>query len=333
MIILESTSVPNNEDVFTCDFVLNTKPEITLTEYRDFSLPKPSAGIGVSEFAESILQDLRERNGDTVPFGDDDFISNGDSAIIDYTGTIDCLVRPELTVKKEVITIGSSPFPQFDENLLGMKLGDVRQFDIVAPEKAAKEYIGKTISFNVSLAMGSKKNPAPLDDELAKRMSFENLEALRTHVNTVAAARVDKHEKAALAQQVAARLVEKHEFKIPTWITTAEAQMNAKRAKLTWDELTDERKEEIIATADKSVRLSLVLEKIRDKEAEAQLSDEELEFHLQQELVKISKATSQEDVDRMLQQLTQSGMLPILVGKIRDEYTLSFLVKTCTVVE
>lgn len=329
----EFSSLTLQDSGFSCDFTLHTKPNVDLAEYKEFSLPKPVTGITASDFAESLLQELRERNGETLPFGDDDFVQKGDNVIVDYTGTIDGAIRPELTAKKEVISIGNSPFTAFDDNLLGMKLGDEREFDIAAPENAAKEYVGKTITFKVSLAMGSKTKPAALDDELAKRLSFESLDALRDHVNGIATGRVDQHEKANLSQQVAARLVEKHEFKVPAWLVTAEAQMNAKRGKLNWEELTDERKEELLSAAEKSIRLSLVLEKIREVEPEAQLSDEELQNHLRSELVKITKSSNPSDVEKSLQHLSQTGMLPMLVGKIRDEFTLNFLVGTCKVVE
>lgn len=329
----EFTSLSLNENSFSCSFNVNTKPTFELSDYKAFSLPKPKNNLSAEEFAESLLQELRERNGETVPFGDDDFVQKGDSVIIDYVGIVDGVERSELTAKKEVITIGSSPFPAFDENLLGMKVGEERSFDVPAPSNASVEYANKTITFKVTLALGSKTTPAPLDDELAKRLNFTDLQSLRSHVGSVATQRTSEHEKALLLQQISARLVENHNFQIPSWLTTGEAQLHCSRAGLKWDEITDERKEEFLSQAEKSIKLSLVLEKIRENEIEAQLSDEELNQFIDRELVNLARSNEQADVDNLRNQIHSSGMLPVLIGKIRDDYTLNYLLGTSTVVE
>jgi hypothetical protein len=54
---------------------------------------------------------------------------------------------------------------------------------------------------------------------------------------------------------------------------------------------------------------------------------------MRSELSKIAKSSNPSDVDKTFEHLSQTGMLPILAGKIRDEYTLNFLVNTCSVIE
>ncbi len=321
------------DDTFVCDFTLATRPTVTLGQYRDFELPKPATQVTVQEFSESLLQELRGRNGETVPYTADDFVQKGDSVIVDYTATIDGQPVQELTAKKEVLTIGQSPLQLFDDNLLGMKMGDVRTFDVAAPEGASAAYAGKTLSFTVTLAMGSKSTPAALDDELAKRLNMEDLAALQQHVAGIAETRVRAHEQTALEQQVSLRLVEGHDIAVPNWLSLKEAQISAQRQQLNWDELEDVRKEEMLSAAEKSIKISLILESVREVEPEAQLSNEEVNQYLYQDLQKLTKSPDPQNVENVFQHLSNNGMLPVLVGKIRDEYTLAFLTKTCKITE
>jgi trigger factor len=319
---------------FTCEFTMRVKPTVVLNKYRDFEIPRPAEPISISQFSEKILQDLRERNGDSVPFTDDDFVQVGDSILLDYEGTIDGVARKDLTAKKEVVHVGKSPLPGFDDNLLGMKMGDVREFDYVTPPNVSEEFKGKTIHFKAEVCMGSRTTPAALDDELAKRLNMKDLDDLRTHVAQVATTRVDEHRNSLVSVQVSHRLVEGHDIPIPDWLLSSEAQIKSKMAKKEWDKLTDEEKESFLNEAKKSIKLSLVLEKIREVEPEAQLSDEEafqlVRFHLAQMQARNGKSG---DVEKAFQDLQKSGSLPVLLGRIRDERVLNWLVTTCKLVD
>lgn len=319
---------------FDCEFTINTKPTFELAKYKEFELPKPEQTMSVLDLSEKMLQQLRLQNGVSLPFTEDNFIQNGDSIILDYEVMVDGVAAPELSGVKEVIKVGQSPVPEFDDNLLGMKNGETRSFEFAAPDKAPEQYRGKKLHFTVTLAMGSKHEAAPLDDELAKKLDFKDLEDLRVNVNTMAGSRVQEYEAQAIGQQIQKRLAENHDFKLPDWLIIAEAKMQAKNSKQDWETISDEEKELILKRSESAVRLSFILEKIRDKEPEAQLSDEETIGIIRDNLSKmIQNNKSDQDVDTTLKNMSQSGMLPMLVGRVRDENTMQFLIKTSKVIE
>ena len=331
---------------FECDFTLKVKPEFELKGYRDFQIPKPDSVISANDLSERIIQDVRERNGETIPFQDDEFIQRGDSVLLDYDGSVDGKSDPNLSAKKELLTIGRSPIPEFDDNLLGMRVGETREFDLVAPQNSSSEFMNKTIHFVVTLAMGSKTNPAALDDELARRMNFDSAEALRSHSLQIASGRVLDYETKHIVGQVSNRLIENHDFKIPAWLVSSEAQLKAKFLKKDWETMPDQDKEKLLVEADRSVRLSLILEKVRESEPDSQLTNEETNTLLRQQLVQLQerqerdqrqdkdqKPGTAEGVEKLIEELRKSGSLPMLVGRIHDEFCLGFLAKTSQILE
>lgn len=319
---------------FACDFTMKVKPTITLNNYRDFEIPKPQEPLSAQEFAEKILQDLRERNGDTIPFTEDDFVKVGDSVLIDYEGSVDGLVRKELVAKKEILHVGKGVLPGFDDNFLGMKMGESREFDYVTPPNVMESFKGKTIHFKAEVCMGSKTTLAPLDDELAKRLNMKDLNDLRSHIMEVATVRTTEHLNSLVSVQVSHRLIEGHDVKIPDWLLASEAQIKAKLAKKEWDKLSDEEKESLLVEAGKSLKLSLVLEKIREVEKEAQLSDEECFALIKMHLAQMQAGRGQApNVEKAFEELQKTNGLPVLMGRVRDERVLNWLVTTCKLIE
>ncbi|HWZ22686.1 MAG TPA: trigger factor, partial [Cytophagaceae bacterium] len=155
---------------FSCDFSLNKKPDFEIAEYKNIELPKQEVGYTILELAEKLLENVRKQCGITVPFVENDFVQMGDSVVINY----DCF-DGETKVESvcavgDLLTVGASKLPGFDENLLGMKLNETRTFYIKAPEGGLPSLEGKEIKFVITIVNGSKNTPMPLGDELAKKI-------------------------------------------------------------------------------------------------------------------------------------------------------------------
>jgi FKBP-type peptidyl-prolyl cis-trans isomerase (trigger factor) len=104
--------------------------------------------------------------------------------------------------------------------------------------------------------------------------------------------------------------------------------MNAKNNGENWEVIPDSQKEKYLEAADNSIKLSLILNKIRDNEPDAQLTDEEVFKAAKENITKFSN-----EPDKVLEDVVKNGHLPILLNRIRDEYTLSFIEKNCKIVE
>jgi trigger factor len=313
---------------FSCEFSLHKQPDFELRTYRDFEIPKPAVGMTADDLGAKMLQELRERNGTTTAYGENDVVQMGDNVIIDYQVFKDGVAIEGFKNAGELVSVGKIDIPGFSENILGMKVGETREFELLFDAKIKPEYNNQILKFEVKLHMGSKITPAELNDDLAKAVGLETLNSLIENVNGMAGNRIKELEKAGIIDQIAKRLVAEHDFVIPTWISTAEAQVNARNNKKDWNTISDNEKEAFIKSSEDNVKLSLVLEKVREKEPEAQLS--------QDELLKIAQANLQQhtrEPQKVFEELYKNGQLGLFLNRIRDEFTLEFLVKNCKIIE
>jgi trigger factor len=315
---------------FSCDMLFMHKPSFELKEYKEFEIPDPEVGNAAEE-AEKMAQDLRVQHGDVVPYEEDDFVQEGDSLTMDITTTIDGKEVESLTQQGLFYTLGQFTNEDFDNNLLGMKAGDQKTFKITFPdeEQINPDLRGKEATFDVSVHMGTKKKPAPLDDELAKKCGVETYKELRTRLEGTASQRMQVRRNIKLSNQIITRLVENHDFEVPAWLVLIESQRAAQHLGKVWDDLSDDEIKELNEDSKKQVKLSLILDSVRETEPEAVFSEGELLQKLQRSLVQ----QGHQNANQIMQQMHANGTLIGHVARLRDEATVQWLVNTCKVVE
>lgn len=315
---------------FSCDFEVHTKPDFELAPYQGMELPKPHMALNEAELAARMMQELRAKYGEVNPYTDQDFVQRGDNIIVDYEGTIDGVKIDTLCAAGEMLAVGSSQLASFDDNVLGMTLGETREFDLTVPKEGLPSLAGKTVHFKITLNMGSKTIPCALDDSLAQKLAKKDYEELRSFIHEVAAAKVANTFREMVNNAVAQKLVAANEFSVPGWMSLSEAQYLAHNAQLDWTTLADMDKESYLALAEKNVKLSLILDKVRENEPDAQLSDQETFEIIKQNL---AQTKVEKPIDEIIANMSKSGYLQILFSRLKDEYALDFVVKQVKIVE
>jgi len=315
---------------FICDFDLFIKPDFVVPQFRGLEIPKPHQTMNEVELAEKMLQELRVKYGDVNPYTEDDVVQEGDNIIIDYEGSLDGAKLDIMTAQGEMLTVGKSHLPEFDHSLVGMKLGETKEFDLTVPEKSLPSLSGKTVHFAVTLNMGSKTTPCPLDDSLSAKMGKQTIAELREFVRGSATANISNSFRALVNDAVAHKLLELTDVEVPNWLILSEAKYLVHQAKVDWEKLEDLDKSKYMDMARKNVKLSLVLDKIREEEPEAQLTDQEVFEIIKNNLLKFSKV---DDIQKTMEEMHKSGYISILFSRIKDEYTLDFVVKNVRIIE
>jgi trigger factor len=315
---------------FSCEFEMLTKPDFEVADFKNMEVPKPADPMSSEEMAEKMLQELRVKFGDVTPFSNDDFVQTGDNLLIDFEGSVDGEKVDSLCATGEMLTVGKNQVVGFDDNLLGMKTDEEREFDIVVPAGGLPSIAGKTVHFKVKLVTGAKSTPCPLNDELAQHMGKSTFEELRALVASTASARTANSAKAAINEAVANRLVADNTVDVPNWMSLSEAQYLAQKSKMDWATMSDEDKVRFLDIAEKNVKLSLILDKIREDEPEAQLSDQEVFEVIKQNL---AQTQVQQPMDEIIKQMQDSGYLQILFARIRDEFAMDFVTKTIKIID
>jgi FKBP-type peptidyl-prolyl cis-trans isomerase (trigger factor) len=211
-----------------------------------------------------------------------------------------------------------------------MKSGDIREFDFTAPEGGLPSLSGKTIHFKATLLTGSKTTPCALDDKMAKKMCKNTLQDLQATVDQASFARVANYQQLKLNEAIAKRLVAETTVSVPNWMSLSEARYLAQQSELDWNKVLDPDKEKLVSMAEQNVKLTLILDKIREIELEAQLTEQEVFEIIKQNLAQMR---SEQSMDEMIQQMNKTGQLQILMQRVKDEYVMSFLTKTIKVIE
>jgi trigger factor len=322
------SSYSMNGNKFVCDFSMFIQPEFDLKQYKEFEIPKPKQAVKPDELAQKTLQEIRSTNGTERQFDENDAIAMGDNAVIKYSCIIDGEKADRLCADNELVRVGQTPIPQFDEGLVGMRVGEEKTFTIVLPADVDDSFAGKEATFTTSVILGSKISPAALDDDLAKKVGLKTLQELMAAVQAMASNRAKELENAAVVNQITARLVAEHDFKIPLWLSLAESKYKAANEGHNWDDLEDFRKEQIIKQSERSIRLTLVLNKVRENEPMATLTEEETISAIRQGLVKQVK-----NIDEAMQTIYKNGQLPMLANKVKDDFAVDFIRGTCKIVE
>jgi trigger factor len=322
------TSYELTGERFVCDFTTYVAPTFELGKYKEFEIPKQHQTKTSDELAQKTLQELRIKFGETVPFTDNQFVQMEDNVVLTYSATVDGEKIERLTAENEMCRVGTTPLPGFDDQLLGMKQGENKSFAIIMPKELNDHLASKEIKFDVKVVLGAKITPAPLDDALAKKIGVANIQEMMNAAAVVGANKIKEEEDTHYANQISSRLVEAHDFRVPSWLTSAEAKFAAQRNGVSWDTMTDFEKEQYVSGAEKSIKLSLVLNRIREDMPTAQLTEEESFKMLKDNFAKVST-----EPEKAIEQAYNNGQLQILLNRIRDDYTISAIKETCIIVE
>jgi len=108
-----------------------------------------------------------------------------DSVEIDFQVSFGGVPIENGTSKNHPLTIGKGVFiPGFEENIIGMKEGEEKSFELTFPEKYHdKNLAGKPATFNVKMDLVQERQTPEVNDEFAKSLgNFADLAALKKNI-------------------------------------------------------------------------------------------------------------------------------------------------------
>lgn len=147
---------------------VTVKPEVTLGDYKGLTVPKQDREVSDKDLDDK-LHSLQEEQAELV-LKEDGAIEKGDTAVIDYEGSIDGTPFDGGKADNYSLEIGSNSFiPGFEDQLVGHKSGDQVEVKVKFPDDyQAKDLAGKDAVFQVTIHEIKEKQLPDLDDEFAK---------------------------------------------------------------------------------------------------------------------------------------------------------------------
>ena len=272
------------------------KPEAKVADYKGIEVKKVSTRVTKKEVEEE-LERIREKNARIVTVEDRD-LKDGDISVIDFEGFVDGVAFDGGKGENFELTIGSGQFiPGFEDQMVGMKIGEERDVNVKFPEEYhAENLAGKDATFKVKLHEIKEKVLPELDDEFAKDVSeFDTLEEYRKDLNKKVKERKENQAKATKEQEAIEKFIEKVEVVIPDGMIDEEVEkmVEEMNANLSYQGLNidqylqymgitlEDYKKEMRAQAEKRIKLNLGLEAVA-KEEKVEISDEEIDAKIKE---------------------------------------------------
>lgn len=264
-------------DYFSLILEFGYLPEFELAQYKDMKLEDPDVP-SFDYFKTEVIKNICSQNSETKPFSEDDFVLSGDDVVINYCGKIDGQDFENNKGEGAVLKIGANnALPGFEDSLIGMKVGESREFEIVVDESVKNKTIaGKTVSFTVDLLSAGKAQPADYNDELALKLGAESIAKVDEEVDKRAKDMYSSSKFVGVKNTIIDNLVDSNSFEIPTWMIQQAAEMYATKTGKNYQEIEGDAKLELLKNSEKDLRLAFVLDKLKDKEPETALASTEI---------------------------------------------------------
>ncbi len=269
---VDITSLDDSKDLeFTVE--LELLPEIDMPDFGALSLSRLKATPS-DEAINKAVEEIARRQREMEPVTEDRGAQAGDTLTVDFLGKVDDVAFPGGTGTDMAVELGGAGFiPGFWEGMEGMKPGEERQINVSFPEEYhAKELAGKAATFDITAKKLEQPKPAALDDSLAEKLGFENMEELRKLISQQIQREYDGLTRMRIKRELLDALAGKADFAVPVSMVEPEFNQIWQRieADMKADKLDDEDKgkdedtlkAEYRAIAERRVRLGLLLSEI-----------------------------------------------------------------------
>jgi len=327
---------------FTFKATVTVKPEVKLGEYKGIEVPEQDTNV-TAEDVEAELTRMQERHAELVVVEGDEAAQNGDTAIIDFEGFADGEAFEGGKGERHSLELGSGSFiPGFEEQVVGMKLGEDKDVNVTFPEEYHSEQLaGKPAVFKVKLHEIKRKNLPALDDEFAKDVSeFDTLEEYKNDIEQRLKKNKEDANRSLREQSVVEKAAEAADLDIPEAMIETEIDFMLQdfANQLRWQGMNldtyyqftgqseQQLREQMTENAGKRVRQNLVLEAIGQAE-QLTVSDEEIE----EELTKLAERV-QKSVDEVRVMLNTNGNMDGLRRDLMTRKTIELLLENCKTV-
>ena len=294
---------------YTYTVTVQLCPEFALTDTK-IKITMPPREATDAE-VDAQVEAMRQRFGSVVPAPKDTKVTADGVATVSFTSTIDGEPFDGSDVDDLVLHMGEGMMPpQFEEALVGKVAGDSATAEFVIEDAGVNsDFAGKTIHFDAKINEVDNFDLPDVDDELAKQMGFDSLDALRdslrNYLNNQRATSYDRLQD----ERLLAALTEKMEGEPPEKMVESRLQrlseqfgemLKGQKEKITLEEylqMTNQDPQTFAAEmqqqAETGVRQDLALEALA--RAEKLTADEE---EMDEELAKVAESNkmSTEDV-------------------------------------
>lgn len=320
------------------DIIINVdliiRPDFEIGQYKGLNIERV---IDVVE-EKDIQNELEKRQQQNARFVtiDDRPVKDQDMIKLDFNGKLDGVEFEGGKSEDYPLTVGSHSFiPGFEEQLIGMKIGEEKTIEVTFPEDYhEKSLAGKPVTFDVKINEIKEKELPEIDDEFVKDISeFDTLDQLKESISKELAEVKEKSARVKLENEIVDKIIENSNFDLPKemidnqvnyMVSDFERSLSYQGIHLHdylnfTQQSIDKIKEDMRKEAEARVKSTMVLDKVKELE-NVGYDDNQLNNEIEQ-FAKAYNANI-EDVKKKLSENDKKYLIDNLIIK----NTLNFLV-------
>lgn len=212
--------------------VFEVYPDITPADISGEAIAKPTLTVTDAEVGKT-LDVLRKQR---TTYEETDLASaKDDRLVIDFVGRKDGEEFPGGRASDYSVVVGGGMMlPDFEAQMLGVKAGDTKAFDVSFPaDYQAAELAGATVQFEMSVKKVEAARLPEIDAGFAKQLGVADgdVDKMRVEVRSNLEREVKKRLLAKVKEQVMDALLKVNPFEVPKALVGMEAEQMAEAAR------------------------------------------------------------------------------------------------------
>lgn len=312
------------------------KPEVNAAGYTGLNLTREKYELDESA-VERQLNSLREQKSNLVVVEEARPLQEGDIARIDYTMAVDGRPLDKGQPRNVHVQVTPGSFlPGFAEQIIGMNAGESRSFELDVPADYSQPGLaGKHLKLNVTLNDIKRREMPELDDEFAKDLEFDTLEALKESIRKDLREHLENSSDLKVRREAAEQLIASNPIELPQGLVNQQIELLAQEQRRQMGrqaprgriELTEAMRAEFKQDAEFRLKASLILESIARQESLA-VTDEDVNERLEE----IARESGQR-VEAVRGLYMKNNAIEDLKSKILEEKALEFVMEKANVTD
>lgn len=195
---------------------VQVKPEVTLGEYKGLEVKKVESEV-TDEDIDHEISHMLEDHARLIAI-EDRAVKDQDMILLDFLGKVDGVPFGGGKAENYELTVGSKSFiPGFEEQLIGLEIGQEKDIEVKFPEDYHSEDLkGKDAVFTVKVNEIKEKQVPVLDDEfVTEATEFETVDELKKSIVEKMKDQKAEYAQNAMKNEVVVKLADVAEVEIP----------------------------------------------------------------------------------------------------------------------
>lgn len=199
-------------------------PPVTLADYSKIKVDKIQTKTASKEDVEKVLSHVLKQNAE---FKDSTVgAKNGDRIEINFEGFLKHVKIDQMCSKNHPLILGENTLiPGFEEELVGLKTGEKKDFQIKFPKDYhGKEFAGKDAEFKVEVISVKEIILPKEDDELAKKFGHDSVKNLKDAIEKNLNLELEENAKRELENNIIEAMLPLLSVEIPDSLISREIE-------------------------------------------------------------------------------------------------------------